>query len=34
MYDRIFKIVGQIADRWHQMRDDQAKEKAKASAGK
>jgi hypothetical protein len=32
MYNKIFKLVGQIADRWHAMRADQEKEKAKASA--
>ena len=34
MYDKIFKIVGQIVERWHDMRADQDKEKAKAAAGK
>ena len=34
MSKRIFKLVGQIADRWREMREDQAKGKAKASAGR
>jgi len=34
MYEKIYKIVGQITDRWHDMRADQDKEKAKAAAGK
>jgi len=32
MSKRIFKLVGQIADRWRDMREDQEKEKAKAPA--
>ena len=34
MYDKIFKVVGQIADRWRDMREEQEKEKAKAASAR